>query len=77
MSTHDDGSHTDLPDLSIPSAGSVLTAIEVRATDDADLTELLLRLREAGADVVTINSFPATKKGEDDDHHARLRHRAA
>lgn len=66
MSTHDDGSHTDLPDLSIPSAGSVLTAIEVRATDDADLTELLVRLRDAGADVVTINSFPATKKGEDD-----------
>ena len=66
MSTHDDGSSSELPDLSIPSPGSVLTAIEVRATDDADLTELLLRLREAGADVVTINSFPATKKGEDD-----------
>jgi energy-converting hydrogenase B subunit Q len=66
MSTHDDRSRSDIPDLSIPSAGSVLTAIEVRATDDADLTELLLRLRAAGADVVTINSFPATKKGEDD-----------
>ena len=44
----------------------MLSAIEVRATDDADLTELLVRLRDAGADVVTINSFPATKKGEDD-----------
>jgi energy-converting hydrogenase B subunit Q len=66
MSTHDDARDHDLPDLSIPSVGTVLSAIEVRATDDADLTELLLRLRDAGADVVTINSFPATKKGEDD-----------
>ena len=66
MSTHHDARDHDLPDLSIPSGGNLLTAIEVRATDDADLTELLLRLRDAGADVVTINSFPATKKGEDD-----------
>ena len=66
MSTHDDVREGDLPDLSLPSGGQLLTAIEVRATDDADLTELLLRLRDAGADVVTINSFPATKKGEDD-----------
>jgi energy-converting hydrogenase B subunit Q len=65
MSKHDDSRDHDLPDLSIPSGGHVLTAIEVRATDDADLTELLVRLRDAGADVVTINSFPATKKGED------------
>ena len=31
----------------------------------AEEVELLVRLRGAGADVVTINSFPATKKGED------------
>jgi len=67
MSTHDDVHEHDLPDLSIASGGAVLTAIEVRATEGADLTELLLRLREAGADVVTINSFPATKKGENDE----------
>jgi energy-converting hydrogenase B subunit Q len=67
MSTHDDARQHDIPDLSIPSGGSVLTAIEVRATDAADLTELLVRLRKAGADVVTINSFPATKKGEGDE----------
>jgi energy-converting hydrogenase B subunit Q len=54
----------DLPDLAIPGGDSVLSAIEVRTTDQADLVEILLRLREAGADVVTINTFPATKKGE-------------
>ncbi len=67
MSTHDDAHEHDRPDPSIPSGANVLTAIEVRATDAADLTELLLTLRGAGADVVTINSFPATKKGEDDE----------
>jgi energy-converting hydrogenase B subunit Q len=67
MSTHDDIRDSDIPDLSIPSGGSLLSAIEVRATDAADLTEILVRLREAGADVVTINSFPATKMGEDDE----------
>jgi len=59
--------HTDIPDRSIPGGGSVLTAIELRTTGDADLVEILVRLREAGADVVTINSFPATKKGEADE----------
>ena len=59
--------HTDIPDRSIPGGGSVLTAIELRTTDDTDLVEILVRLREAGADVVTINSFPATKKGEADE----------
>ena len=67
MSTHHDAHEHDRPDPSIPSGANVLTAIEVRATDAADLTELLLTLRAAGADVVTINSFPATKKGEDDE----------
>ena len=64
MSTHADPHDGDIPDLSIPSGGSVLSAIEVRATEGADLTEILLRLRAAVGDVVTINSFPATKKGE-------------
>ena len=66
MSTHDDAREGDLPDLSIPSGGHLLSAIEVRTSDDADLTEILVRLREAGAEVVTINTFPATKQGEDD-----------
>jgi energy-converting hydrogenase B subunit Q len=51
----------ELPDLAIPQRGHLLAAISVRATDDADLVEILVRLREAGAEVVTINSFPATK----------------
>lgn len=64
MSSHDDHADRDLPDLAIPGGGHLLSAIEVRTTDDADLTEILVRLREAGAEVVTINSFPATKQGE-------------
>jgi energy-converting hydrogenase B subunit Q len=67
MSTPDKGRDADLPDLSIPDGQRLLTAIELRTTDDADLVEILLRLREAGADVVTINTFPATKKGEEED----------
>jgi energy-converting hydrogenase B subunit Q len=66
MTSHDDHD-SDLPDFSIPGGGNVLSALEVRASDDADLVEILVRLREAGADVVTINSFPATKKGEDEE----------
>src|SRR4051812_31446361 len=54
-----------LPDLQIPEPGHTLTAISVRTTAQADLVEILVRLREAGAEVVTINSFPATK-GEPD-----------
>ena len=64
MNAHDDSADHGIPDLAIPGGGHVLSAIEVRTTDDADLTEILVRLREAGAEVVTINSFPATKQGE-------------
>lgn len=52
------------PDLAIPSSADTLSAIEIRTTDDADLVEILVRLREAGGEVVTINSFPATKQNE-------------
>jgi energy-converting hydrogenase B subunit Q len=55
----------ELPDLSLPERGTTLAAISVRATDAADLVEILVQLRAAGAEVVTINSFPATK-GEPD-----------
>lgn len=55
-----------LPDLSIPSERNVLAALEIRTTDEADLVEILVRLRQAGAEVVTINSFPATKPNEPD-----------
>src|SRR5689334_18955536 len=51
----------DLPDFQIPEPGHTLSAISVRTTEDADLVEILVRLRSAGAEVVTVNSFPATK----------------
>jgi energy-converting hydrogenase B subunit Q len=51
----------DHPDLAIPEAGHTLAAISVRTTSGADLVEILVRLRTAGAEVVTVNSFPATK----------------
>lgn len=58
---HDASPDHDLPDLAIPERGHTLAAISVRTTADADLVEILVRLRQAGAEVVTINSFPATK----------------
>ena len=67
MSTPDAGRDADLPDLAIPDGERLFSAIELRTTDDADLVEILLRLREAGAEIVTINTFPATKKGEQAD----------
>src|SRR5262245_53307284 len=51
----------DLPDLAIPEPGHTLSAISVRTTADADLVEILVRVRERGGEVVTVNSFPATK----------------
>jgi energy-converting hydrogenase B subunit Q len=55
----------DIPDLQIPEPGHTLSAISVRATADADLVEILVRLRQRGAEVVAVNSFPATR-GEPD-----------
>ena len=55
----------ELPDLQIPEPGAVLGAVSVRCRADADLVELVLRLREAGAEIVAINTFPATQ-GEPD-----------
>src|SRR3954454_1743204 len=56
----------DLPDLQIPEPGRTQTAISVRTTEDADLVEILVRLRAAGAEVVTVNSFPATRGDPDE-----------
>jgi energy-converting hydrogenase B subunit Q len=55
----------ELPDLQLPEPGAVLSAISVRCRADADLVQLVLRLREAGAEIVAINTFPATR-GEPD-----------
>ncbi len=67
MSTSKRDREIERPDLAIPDGERIFTAIELRTTDDADLVEILLRLREAGAEIVTINTFPATKKGEGED----------
>lgn len=66
MSTHDDApasAHADDPhaDLAIPAAGHSVGAVSVRARPEADLVEILVRLRSAGAEVVSVNAFPATK----------------
>ena len=55
----------DLPDFQLPEKGKAVGAISVRATDEADLVALLVALRDAGADIVAINTFPATR-GEPD-----------
>ena len=56
---------SDLPDLQLPEEGRPLGAISVRVREDADLLQLLTTLRDAGAEVVAINTFPATR-GEPD-----------
>jgi len=66
MDTSEPTQNAQLPDLAIPSRGNSLAALEIRTTADTDLVEILVRLREAGAEVVTINSFPATKPNEPD-----------
>src|SRR5918994_2118036 len=55
----------DLPDFQLPEKGKPVGAISVRVTDEADLVGLLVALRDAGADIVAINTFPATR-GEPD-----------
>ena len=57
----DDDHGTEVPDPRLPEAGHTLSAISVRTTADADLVEILVRLRERGAEVITVNSFPATR----------------
>ncbi len=52
---------SELPDLQIPAPGRTLSAVSVRVSPEADFVELLVRLRQAGADVVSVNSFPATR----------------
>jgi energy-converting hydrogenase B subunit Q len=57
----DDDHSTEISDPRLPEAGHTLSAISVRTTADADLVEILVRLRERGAEVITVNSFPATR----------------
>src|ERR1700741_643130 len=55
----------DLPDLQLPERGTALGAISSRASGGLDLAELITTLRDAGAEIVAINTFPATR-GEPD-----------
>ena len=55
----------DLPDLQLPEAGTRLGAVSVRVTAEADLGQLILALQGAGAEIVAINTFPATRNEPD------------
>jgi energy-converting hydrogenase B subunit Q len=59
------GGEVELPDLQLPEPGAVLGGVSVRCRADADLVQLILRLRQAGGEIVAINTFPATR-GEAD-----------
>ena len=62
---NDDVPAGDLPDFQLPAPGTRLGAVSVRVTDEADLVALITTLRDAGAEIVGINTFPATR-GEQD-----------
>ena len=55
----------DLPDFQLPEKGKPVGALSVRVTEQADLIALLVALRDAGAEIIAINTFPATR-GEPD-----------
>lgn len=55
----------DLPDLQLPEQGTPLGAVSVRVREEADLGVLIAALQGAGAEIVAINTFPATR-GEPD-----------
>jgi energy-converting hydrogenase B subunit Q len=55
----------ELPDLQLPEQGRALGAVSVRVRAEADLFELLTVLRDAGAELVAINTFVPTQ-GEPD-----------
>jgi energy-converting hydrogenase B subunit Q len=55
----------ELPDLQLPEKGQKLGAVSVRVTAEVDLVQLITTLRNGGAEIVAINTFPATR-GEPD-----------
>jgi energy-converting hydrogenase B subunit Q len=55
----------DLPDLQLPARGTPLGAVSVRVRAEADLVQLITTLRDAGAEIVAINTFPATRDEPD------------
>ncbi len=58
-------SSPDLPDLLLPEPGARLGAVSVRVRREADLGQLILALQGAGAEIVAINTFPATRHEPD------------
>ncbi len=55
----------DLPDFQLPERGALLGAVSVRVRKEANLGELITALQEAGAEIVAINTFPATRHEPD------------
>jgi energy-converting hydrogenase B subunit Q len=55
----------DLPDLQIPERGVQLGAVSVRVRKEADLGQLIAALQGQGAEIVAINTFPATRHEPD------------
>lgn len=55
----------ELPDLQLPEPGVRPGAVSIRVSAEADLVELVTTLRDAGAEIIAINTFPATR-GEPD-----------
>jgi energy-converting hydrogenase B subunit Q len=55
----------ELPDLQLPEPGHKLGAVSVRVSAEVDLVELISALQDGGAEIVAINTFPATR-GEAD-----------
>lgn len=51
----------ELPDLQLPEPGKVFGAVSVRVRAEADLVQLLTTLRDAGGEIVAINTFPNTR----------------
>jgi energy-converting hydrogenase B subunit Q len=65
MTDRPPASPDDLPDLQLPEQGTPLGAVSVRARKDADLGKLIAVLQGAGAEIVAINTFPATRHEPD------------
>jgi energy-converting hydrogenase B subunit Q len=51
----------ELPDLALPEPGQKLGAVSIRVSEKVDLVELISALRDGGAEIIAINTFPATR----------------
>ena len=53
------------PDLQLPESGRKHGAISVQVDADVDLVQLITTLRQAGAEIVAINTFPPPRRAPD------------